>query len=125
LGDRIQIQQCAMNLLMNALDATARIKSGPREVTVEITSERNGWLEISVCDSGAGVDPSIANHLFEPFVTTKPKGMGLGLLVTRSIVDDHGGRIWFSKNPKGGSIFTFTLPMAQPGGSVPHGVGDG
>jgi signal transduction histidine kinase len=114
VGDRVQIQQCVLNLLMNALDATAQVKSGPREVTIEIGPEKDGWIGISVRDSGGGVDPSIADHIFEPFITTKPKGMGLGLLVTRSIVDDHGGRIWFSENPKGGSIFTFTLPVMQP-----------
>jgi signal transduction histidine kinase len=113
MGDRILIQQCVLNLLMNALDATAQTKSGPREVTIRIAPEKTGWIRVSVCDTGAGVDPSVANRLFEPFVTTKTKGMGLGLLVTRSIVEDHGGRIWFTPNPDGGSTFTFTLPVAQ------------
>ena len=113
IGDRLQIQQCLLNLLMNALDATAQTESGPREVTIRIAPEKIGWIGVSVCDTGPGVDPSVANRMFESFVTTKTKGMGLGLLVTRSIVEGHGGRIWFTPNSGGGSTFTFTLPIAQ------------
>jgi signal transduction histidine kinase len=111
-ADRLQIQQCVLNLLMNALDATAQNKSGPREVTIGFAQENSGWVEVSVSDTGPGIDPSIAKKIFEPFVTTKNKGMGLGLLVTRSIVEDHGGRVWFTANPNGGTTFTFTLPVA-------------
>jgi signal transduction histidine kinase len=113
IGDRIQIQQCVLNLLMNALDATEQTESGPREVLIRIAPEKIGWIGVSVCDAGPGVDPSVADRMFESFVTTKTKGMGLGLLVTRSIVEGHGGRIWFTPNPRGGSTFTFTLPVAQ------------
>jgi signal transduction histidine kinase len=98
---------------VNALDATAQTESGPREVTIRIAPEKIGWIGVSVCDTGPGVDPSVANQMFESIVTTKTKGMGLGLLVTRSIVEGHGGRIWFTPNPGGGSTFTFTLPVAQ------------
>lgn len=112
IGDSIQIQQCVLNLLMNALDATAQNESGPRQVTIKIAPENSGWIGVSVSDTGLGVDPSVANRMFEPFVTTKTRGMGLGLLVTRSIVEGHGGRIWFTPNPGGGSTFTFTLPVA-------------
>jgi signal transduction histidine kinase len=115
VGDRLQIQQCVLNLLMNALDATAQTKSGPRKVTIRIAREKTEWIGVSVRDTGAGVDPSVANRMFEPFVTTKTEGMGLGLLVTRSIVENHGGRIWFTPNQGGGSTFTFTLPIAQEG----------
>src|SRR5208337_3129352 len=113
MGDRVQIQQCVLNLLMNALDATVQTKSGPREVTIAVAPEKAGWIQVSVSDTGAGVDPSIASRIFEPFVTTKTRGMGLGLVVTRSIVEDHGGRIWFIPNAGRGSTFTFTLPVAQ------------
>lgn len=116
LADRIQIQQCIMNLLMNALDATSQVKSGTREVRIRIAPERPGWIELSVSDTGEGVAPAIATRLFEPFTTTKPKGMGLGLLVTRSIIEGHGGRLWFDSNPSGGAIFTFTLPVAHGNG---------
>ena len=70
-------------------------------------------MGISVSDSGGGIDPAVAKRLFEPFVTTKTDGMGLGLLVTRSIVESHGGRIWASPNPDEGTTFTFTLPVAE------------
>jgi len=92
IGDRIQLQQCILNLLMNALDAITESKSDQREITVKIFSEKPGWAGVSVSDTGAGIDPSVANRLFEPFVTTKSNGMGLGLLVTRSIVENHGGK---------------------------------
>ena len=118
LADRIQIQQCIMNLLMNALDATSQVKSGPREITIRLAPERSGWIELSVCDTGEGVAPAIARRLFEPFTTTKANGMGLGLLVTRSIIEGHGGRLSFNPNPNGGTTFTFTLPIAR--GSRTH-----
>jgi signal transduction histidine kinase len=113
IGDRIQLHQCMLNLLMNALDAVAENKSSHREVAIRIAPEQAGWVGVSVSDNGIGIDPSIAGQLFEPFVTTKPKGMGLGLLVTRSIVENHGGKVWPAPNSGGGTTFTFTLPAAE------------
>jgi two-component system, LuxR family, sensor kinase FixL len=113
IGDRIQLQQCVMNLLMNALDAISESKSNQRLVTIRIAPEKPGWAGVSVCDSGGGIDPAVAENLFEPFVTTKSNGMGLGLLVTRSIIQNHGGRIWATPNPDRGTTFTFTLPVVQ------------
>jgi signal transduction histidine kinase len=113
IGDRIQLQQCVMNLLMNALDAISESKSERREVTIKVAPEKPGWAGVSVCDSGGGIDPAVAGNLFEPFVTTKNNGMGLGLLVTRSIIQNHGGRIWATANPDRGTTFTFTLPLLQ------------
>ncbi|MEA2648068.1 MAG: hypothetical protein QOG61_503 [Candidatus Binataceae bacterium] len=112
-GDSIQLQQCLLNLLINAFDAITDAKSDQRGVTIKATPEKTGWIAVSVSDSGAGIDPAIANRLFEPFVTTKREGMGLGLLVTRSIVESHGGRIWATPNPDRGTSFTFTLPVAE------------
>jgi signal transduction histidine kinase len=112
-GDRIQLQQCVLNLLMNAFDAIAESRSESRGVTIKVAPEKTGWVAVAVSDSGAGIDPSVANRLFEPFVTTKNEGMGLGLLVTRSIVENHGGRIWTTPNPDRGTTFTFTLPVAE------------
>jgi signal transduction histidine kinase len=112
-GDRIQLQQCMLNLLMNGLDAITESKSELREILIKIAREKPGWAGISVRDSGAGIDPSVANRLFEPFVTTKSTGMGVGLLVTRSIVENHGGKIWATPNPDRGTTFTFTLPLQQ------------
>jgi two-component system sensor kinase FixL len=112
-GDRILLQQCILNLLMNAVDAIANVQSGQREVTIEIAPEKQGWVAVSVHDAGPGIHPSIAGRLFEPFVTTKTNGMGLGLLVTRSIVEDHGGKILAEANDEGGATFTFTVPAAE------------
>jgi signal transduction histidine kinase len=113
IGDSIELQQCVLNLLMNAFDAIAEARSDRRGVTIKVVPEKMGWVGVSVCDSGAGIDPAVANRLFEPFVTTKSEGMGLGLLVTRSIVESHGGRIWSAPNPDRGATFTFTLPVAE------------
>jgi signal transduction histidine kinase len=113
IGDRVQLQQCVLNLLMNAFEATTETKSNRREITIKVAPEKTGWISLSVSDTGAGIDPSVADRLFEPFVTTKSKGMGLGLLVTRSIVENHGGKIWSSPNPDRGATFTFTLPLAK------------
>jgi signal transduction histidine kinase len=113
IGDRVQLQQCVLNLLINAFDAIKEAKSDRREVTITVAPEKTGWVSISVCDTGTGIAPSVANRLFEPFVTTKSEGMGLGLLVTRSIVEHHGGRIWAAPNADRGTTFVFTLPLAQ------------
>ncbi len=113
VGDRVQLQQCVLNLLLNAFDAIREANSDRREVAITVSPEKTGWVRISVSDNGAGIAPSIANRLFEPFVTTKSEGMGLGLLLTRSIVEHHGGRIWAAPNPERGTTFAFTLPLAQ------------
>jgi signal transduction histidine kinase len=113
LGDRIQLQQCVLNLLMNAFDAIADARSDQRGVTIKVVPEKTGWVALSISDSGGGINPAVANRLFEPFVTTKNEGMGLGLLVTRSIVENHGGKIWATPNPDRGATFTFTLPVAE------------
>jgi len=112
VGDAIQIQQCMLNLMMNAFDSITEASSDRREVTIRAALEKPGWVAVSVCDSGAGIAPEVASRLFEPFVTTKRDGMGLGLLVTRSIVESHGGRIWAVPNIDCGTTFTFTLPVA-------------
>jgi two-component system, LuxR family, sensor kinase FixL len=113
VGDRVQLQQCVLNLLLNAFDAIREANSDRREVAITVAPEKTGWVRISVSDNGAGIAPSIANRLFEPFVTTKSEGLGLGLLLTRSIVEHHGGKIWAVPNPERGTTFAFTLPLAQ------------
>jgi two-component system sensor kinase FixL len=111
LVDRVQIQQVLVNLLRNGLDATAEVKSP----TLTITTRRrdDGYVEVAVSDNGPGIDPEITDRLFHPFVTTKPKGMGIGLSICRSIIDSHGGRIWASNGSSGGALFAFTLPIAE------------
>lgn len=113
LGDRIQLQQCVMNLLINAFDAAEEASNENREVVVRCVSENNGWLTVSVRDSGRGIDKSVQEKLFDPFISTKPNGMGMGLLVTQSIINSHGGRVRGSSNPDIGSTFAFTIPTIR------------
>jgi len=117
-GDRVLLEQCLLNLLLNAFDAVSEVDEKRRSVVLKIAAAPKDWIEISVHDRGCGIDPSIAGRLFDPFVTTKRQGMGLGLLVTRSIVEEHGGRIWTDSRREGGTTFTFTLPAA--GGKRRH-----
>lgn len=113
LGDGVLLQQCLLNLLMNAFDAVSELENDRRKVVLRIAPEKQGWVAVSVSDKGTGVHPSIAARVFEPFVTTKPMGMGLGLLVTRSVVENHGGEIRMEPAAAGGTTFTFTLPIAE------------
>lgn len=109
LGDRIQLQQVVLNLVINACDAMEGVS--PRETTIDI---RRGSkeLEVSVSDRGTGIPSADLEHIFEPFVTAKEHGMGIGLSVCRAIVAAHGGRLWAENNARGGATFRFTLPIA-------------
>jgi PAS domain S-box-containing protein len=109
-GDRIQLEQVVLNLLLNAIDATPAVASAPRTVAVH-TALAGGDVEVAVHDTGSGVDPAIRHRLFASSVTTKPNGLGLGLAISRSIVEAHGGQLWEAPNPAGGSIFRFTVPV--------------
>jgi two-component system sensor kinase FixL len=110
--DRIQIQQVLVNLIRNALEVLIDA-TGERELLVE-TKLLGPAVQVSVSDSGAGLAPEVRAQLFQPFVTTKQKGMGLGLSICRTIIEAHGGKIWVDERPAGGTIFRFTLPV--PGG---------
>jgi C4-dicarboxylate-specific signal transduction histidine kinase len=109
-GDRVQLQQVLLNLLMNALDAMKDTPGGSRKVVVRTTVVGPRSVEVSVQDAGGGVPSERAEEIFEPFVTTKPHGMGLGLAICRSIIQAHGGRIGSRKNADRGVTFWFTLP---------------
>ncbi len=108
LVDRVQIQQVLVNLLRNATEAMAETRSKAIEVITRATDGK--MSEIIVADSGPGLEPRIARRLFQPFETTKPTGMGLGLSICHTIIDGHGGRIWAEPSPIGGTAFHFTLP---------------
>jgi two-component system sensor kinase FixL len=105
--DRIQIQQVLVNLIRNAFEILLD-SSGERELSIE-TQLLGDTVQISVADSGSGLAPEVRANLFQPFVTTKQKGMGLGLSICRTIVEAHGGKIWVDERPQGGTIFRFTL----------------
>jgi signal transduction histidine kinase len=111
-GDRIQIQQVLLNLLLNAMDAMADLPAGRRLalVTTAIANEE-GAVHLAVRDTGSGLSVADPDHAFEPFYTTKPAGMGMGLSIARSIVAAHGGRIWARDNAGAGATFTFSLPL--------------
>lgn len=112
LADRIQIQQVLVNLIRNAIEVMADHK-GPRSLEVTSAARSDDTVEVSVADTGPGLAPEVAAHLFQPFVTTKQKGMGLGLSICRTIVEAHGGRIWVEPAPRGGTVFHFTLRAAS------------
>ena len=110
LIDRVQIAQVLLNLLRNAIEATqGQVR---REIALSTIASAEGMLEVRVGDNGPGLSPDIQEKLFLPFNTTKPSGMGLGLSICRSIIEAHGGRIWASDAPGGGTVFHFTLPTA-------------
>lgn len=111
LVDKVQIQQVLLNLIRNAVEAMSG--SERRELTVASRAGRGGMVHISVADTGPGLAPEIADRLFQPFVTTKPKGMGVGLSICRTIVEAHGGKIWVEPHDGGGAVFHLTVRKAS------------
>jgi PAS domain S-box-containing protein len=110
-GDRVQLQQVILNLIMNAIEAMSGINKGERELLISTETEASGGVVVGVCDSGLGLDPQSVDRLFEAFYTTKSSGMGMGLAICRSIIEAHGGRLWVSANEPRGAVFQFTLPL--------------
>ncbi|GAA0545050.1 hypothetical protein GCM10008941_26190 [Rhizomicrobium palustre] len=109
--DRVQIQQVLVNLLRNAVEAMSQ--SEKRELTLAVTRLANGRVEVTVKDSGHGIADDIARQLFKPFVTTKEHGMGIGLAISKSIIEAHGGELTAEPNPGGGTIFRFSVPTVE------------
>lgn len=110
LVDRIQIQQVLVNLIRNAIHAMAGVAT--RQLSISAAPDRDGWVRVSVGDTGAGIDAAVIDRLFDAFATTKESGMGLGLSICRTIVESHGGRIWAAAVPGGGTVFHFCIPLA-------------
>jgi signal transduction histidine kinase len=108
MADRVQLQQVFMNLMLNGIDAM-REMSGGSELTIRSQAD-DGHLLISVSDTGVGLAPGQADQIFKAFFTTKDNGTGMGLPISRSIIESHGGRLWFVGNSTRGATFQFTLP---------------
>jgi signal transduction histidine kinase len=112
IGDRIQLQQVTLNLLRNASDAMVDVQDRPRQLLIRTQREADDRVCLSVRDAGCGINPQDFEKLFEPFYTTKSGGMGIGLSVSRSIIEKHQGRLWAEPNDGPGATFSFSIPCA-------------
>jgi PAS domain S-box-containing protein len=117
LGDRIQLQQVILNLVMNAVEAMSTVRDRLRTLEMAVVRHGADALCVSVRDSGVGLDPAHRDRVFDAFHTTKPEGMGMGLAISRSIVEAHGGRLWATANRRAGETFQFTVPLVAPAAS--------
>jgi signal transduction histidine kinase len=114
LGDRVQVQQVLLNLLMNALEAINRVNGRRRELTVTSARGASSTVVIAARDSGDGIPRHVRARIFEPFYTTKPEGLGMGLAISRSIIEEHGGQLWVLDDDGGpGTTVQFTVPVAD------------
>jgi signal transduction histidine kinase len=109
MGDRVQLQQVLMNLIMNSIDAMKDVDD-TRELTIQSQRDEDRQVLISVSDTGVGLPPEQTDKIFNAFFTTKTHGTGMGLRISRSIVESHGGRLWAADNSPRGASFCFTLP---------------
>ena len=110
-GDRVQLQQVILNLILNAIEAMSSANQATRELRVSSGNTESGDVVVAVADSGLGLSPANLERVFDPFYTTKPDGLGMGLSICRSIIETHGGRLWVSANMPRGAVFRFTLPV--------------
>ena len=108
-GDRVHLQQVVLNLILNGMDAMSDIAKAGRLLTVRVETAKDGSIEVAVSDCGTGISPDKVARLFEPFFTTKPTGLGMGLAISQTIIEAHGGKIWGGNNAARGAVFKFTL----------------
>jgi signal transduction histidine kinase len=111
--DRVQLQQVILNLLLNDADAMAEVEDRPRTLLVQTGLDYDGGVKLLVHDSGTGIDPDTVERLFDAFYTTKAKGMGVGLSISRSIIARHDGRLWGEANEGPGATFSFCIPSVS------------
>ena len=116
LGDRVQLQQVMLNLIMNGADAMGAVTDRPRVLRIGSHINDAGSLLVSVKDSGIGIDEAIRHRIFEPLFTTKSTGMGMGLSICRSIIEAHSGKLWATPATPNGTDFRFTIPTVASGG---------
>jgi two-component system sensor kinase FixL len=112
-GDHVQLQQVLLNLMLNGFEAMTAVAPEHRRLEVRTQQVRAHMVEVAVHDGGGGLDEGKLEQIFEPFYTTKPTGMGMGLAICRSILEVHGGRLWAANNPDRGATFCFTLPVNE------------
>jgi C4-dicarboxylate-specific signal transduction histidine kinase len=117
LADRIELQQVILNLVMNGIEAMDTVTDRPREMVIRSSAQESDKVLVAVQDSGIGIDSQSLDKIFDTFYTTKPQGMGMGLAISRSIVENHDGSLWATANPDKGATFQFTLPT---GGGNQH-----
>jgi signal transduction histidine kinase len=118
----VQLQQVILNLLLNASDAMSDINDRPRQLVIRTQRDDGNRVRLTVQDAGIGVEPHGVDKLFEAFYTTKSSGMGIGLSVSRSIIESHHGRLWATPNEGPGAAFSFSIPCAREGVSVAHSL---
>jgi two-component system sensor kinase FixL len=109
LADRVQVQQVLLNLMRNAVESMTEVDVHRRELTISTEEVGDDMVQVDVSDTGPGIKEGAETQLFQPFFTTKRQGMGVGLSISRTIIESHGGRIWAEPNPGGGAAFHFTL----------------
>ena len=107
------MQQVALNLILNAVEAMGSVQAGPRELSISTEQNQTNGVLVAVRDTGPGIDVEHLERVFEPFYTTKSSGVGMGLSICRSIIDAHGGRLWTDANEPRGAVFQFTLPGVE------------
>ena len=112
VGDRVELQQVILNLVVNGLESMSAIAPGLRHLTIRTAQRNTDWVEVTVQDTGSGISAEILDRIYEPFFSTKPDGLGMGLSICRSIAEAHSGRLEASNNPGGGATFSFALPVA-------------
>jgi signal transduction histidine kinase len=115
MGDRVQLQQVLINLIANGIEAMNGVHDRPRELTIRAARTEPDTAMVEVRDTGTGLDPGHVDRLFQSFYTTKAEGMGMGLAISRSIIEAHGGRLEAMPNEPHGAVFRFTLPAREAG----------
>ena len=113
MGDRVQLQQVILNLVMNGMESIMKDKNGPRELSVISSNHETDTVLVAVRDTGEGLDSASLDRIFDAFFSTKPGGMGMGLAISRTIIESHGGRLWAAANSPRGAVFQFSLPIGD------------
>ena len=112
-ANHIQVEKVLVNLIQNGIEAMEDAGINPKQVTIRVRTHAEGDMaQVTVRDSGPGVDAQTLHRIFDPFFTTKPKGLGMGLAISRAMIEAQGGQLWYQPEPEAGAVFHFTLPFA-------------